>query len=298
MITTTEVGSRLDRLYFSRTVQALRIWSGQFGRLLLPTDCVACGAPDQVLCAGCRRRLRRATVRPVAAEETAESLPLDEAGLPLPVTAGGPYRRELSQAILAFKNHGRTELAQVLAVVLAAAVDAAAERAGGPVAAVLVQVPARGTSRRRRGYDPLQLLLARMERQDLLPAGLQLLPAVRPVATGKRLIRWRTSAGQKSLGRTARQRNVAGSMAVPPRYIPLIAGRGCLLVDDVLTTGATMAELARALRAAGGVPLGGAVLAAASAPAGHADAPSPPAPGGSGDREESAGNVGDKSSKG
>jgi predicted amidophosphoribosyltransferase len=149
--------------------------------------------------------------------------------------------------------------------------DAAAERAGRPAGAVLVQVPARGISRRRRGYDPLQLLLSRLERQGLLPAGLQLLPAVRPAASGKRLMRWRSPGGQKSLGRIARQRNVAGSMAVPPRYAPLIAGRGCLLVDDVLTTGATMAELARALRAAGGVPLGGAVLAAASALAGHAD---------------------------
>ncbi|MGM0929449.1 MAG: ComF family protein [Actinomycetota bacterium] len=275
MRTTTEVGGGLDRLYFSRAVQALRIWSGQFGRLLLPTDCVACGAPDHVLCAACRQRLRRSTLRPVAVEEAAESLPLDEAGQPLPVTAGGLYRRELSQAVLAFKNHGRTELAPVLAVALAGALDAAAERAGRPSDAVLVQVPARGTSRRRRGYDPLQLLLSRLERQGLLPAGLQLLPAVRPVASGKRLMRWTSPGGQKSLGRTARQRNVAGSMAVRPRYVPLIAGRGCLLVDDVLTTGATMAELARALRAAGGVPLGGAVLAAASAPAGHAGGPCP-----------------------
>jgi predicted amidophosphoribosyltransferase len=271
--TTTQVGRGLDRLYFRRAGQALRIWSGQFGRLLLPTDCVACGAPDHVLCAACRQRLRRSTLRPVAVEEAAESLPLDEAGQPLPVTAGGPYRRELSQAVLAFKNHGRTELAPVLAVALAGALDAAAERAGRPSGAVLVQVPARGNSRRRRGYDPLQLLLSRLERQGLLPAGLQLLPAVRPAGAGKRLMRGTSPGGQKSLGRTARQRNVAGSMAVPPRYVPLIAGRGCLLVDDVLTTGATMAELARALRAAGGVPLGGAVLAAASAPAAHTEAP-------------------------
>ena len=272
--TTTEVLSGLDRLYFSRAVQALRIWSGQFGRLLLPTECVACGAPDHVLCAACKQRLRRSTLRPVAVEEAAESLPLDEAGQPLPVTAGGPYQRELSQAVLAFKNHGRTELAPVLAVALAGALDAAAERAGRPAGAVLVQVPARGISRRRRGYDPLQLLLARLERQGLLPAGLQLLPAVRPVVSGKRRMRRTSPGGQKSLGRTARRRNVAGSMAVPLRYVPLVAGRGCLLVDDVLTTGATMAELARALRAAGGVPLGGAVLAAASAPAGHGGEPS------------------------
>ncbi|MEV7647980.1 phosphoribosyltransferase family protein [Arthrobacter sp. NPDC089319] len=274
MRTTAELGGGLDRLYFSRSVQALRIWSGQFGRLLLPTDCVACGAPDQVLCAACRQRLRRSTLRPVAVEEASESLPLDEAGRPLPVTAGGPYRRELSQAVLAFKNHGRTELAPVLAVALAGALDAAAERAGRPDGAVLVPVPGRGISRRRRGYDPLQLLLSRLERHGLLPAGVQLLPAVRPAGSGKRLMRWTSPGGQKSLGRTARQRNVAGSMAVPKRYVPQIAGRGCLLVDDVLTTGATMAELARALRAAGGVPLGGAVLAAASAPAGHADGPS------------------------
>lgn len=270
MRTTAEAAARLDRLYFSPAAQALRIWSGQFGRLLLPTDCVGCGAADHVLCAACRQRLRRSTVRPVPVEQEAESLPLDETGDPLPVTAGGPYRRELSQAVLAFKNHGRTELAPVLAAVLAGALDTAAERAGRPVAAALVQVPARGGSRRRRGYDPLQLLLSRLHRQGLLPAGLELLPAVRPVNSPHRMLRSRSPGAQKSLGRSARQRNVSGSMTVPPYFVPLIAGRECLLVDDVLTTGATMGELARALRAAGGHPLGGAVLAATSAPAGDA----------------------------
>ncbi|WP_281451147.1 phosphoribosyltransferase family protein [Paenarthrobacter nitroguajacolicus] len=73
--------------------------------------------------------------------------------------------------------------------------------------------------------------------------------------------------GQKGLGRGDRARKVRGSMRVRPTRIKLVRGRKCILVDDVLTTGATLSEAARAVGAAGGVVCGAVVLAATRPPA-------------------------------
>ncbi|GLB66917.1 hypothetical protein AHIS1636_13560 [Arthrobacter mangrovi] len=248
----------------------LRSWFAEFSHLVLPSDCVGCGAEDQVLCPRCRTALRAATVRPYRAEAGAESLPLIGGSLEevLPVVAAGRYRRELSQAVLAFKNHGRTDLAPVLVPALAAAIQAAAALAGGrPM--LLVPVPSRPSSRRRRGYDPLDLLLRGLQRRRLLPPGVMVrrLAAVRTPWRGQ-LRGVPGGSSQKSLGRSGRRRNVAFSMRLKRGAAGAVSGSVCIVVDDVLTTGATLAELTRVLAAAGGRVEAGVVLAATTAPAG------------------------------
>ncbi|MFD1213585.1 ComF family protein [Arthrobacter sp. GCM10027362] len=286
------LASALDEFYHRPAARVLRRWWSDFGRLILPTDCAGCSAPDESLCPDCRRRLRRATARPYRAEAGAESLPfLDDCpeDVPggfelhhrqiLPVVAAGRYRHELALAILAFKNHGRTGLAPVLAAALGRAVHEAAGqlRGAGAGPLLLVPVPSRPGTRRRRGYEPLGVLLHRLERHALLPPDTVLLPAVTiPVRPRARLHGLLGGPSQKALGRSARRRNVSGSMRVGPRFCRVLAGRSCLLVDDVLTTGATLAELARVVRQAGGRVVGGTVLAATSAPAGNPPAPHQP----------------------
>jgi predicted amidophosphoribosyltransferase len=71
----------------------------------------------------------------------------------------------------------------------------------------------------------------------------------------------RRVADQAHLGRAARAANLAGSMVVDSRWARVVDGAACVLVDDVVTTGATLAEGARALRSAGALH----VLAAACA---------------------------------
>ncbi len=262
-----------DAVYFHCAVQWVLRWITEFGHLVLPTECVSCGAEDHTLCPPCRGRLRRATVRPYRAEDGAESLPFVGADLSevLPVMAAGRYRHELSQTILAYKNKGRTDLLHALAPALAAAVHAAAHIDGCRPRVFLVPVPSRSSSRRRRGYDPLDLLLRRLERQRLLPPGLSVLRAacIRPgVARMARGIL--PAASQKSLGKFGRRRNVSSSMRIKRRYTALLPDRHCILVDDVLTTGATLAELNRALREAGAVVDAGVVVAATTAPSGMA----------------------------
>ena len=152
--------------------------------------------------------------------------------------------------IRALKEDGRTGLARALAPALRAAVDAAAERAGSGIRpgaddamrVVVVPVPTSRAAYRRRGFRVVDLVAKR---------------AAVPVA---RLLRpARVTADQRGLTRDARQRNVAGSMRATD-------AAGCrvlvLVLDDVATTGATLAEAARALRAAGAEVVGAAVIAA------------------------------------
>ena len=132
--------------------------------------------------------------------------------------------------VVAFKNEGRTGLAPPLAEALRAAVTAAVSGVEG-ADLLLVPMPRTRRSSVERGYDPVRLLLRRahLPHSDVL-----------------RLVR--LPGDQVRLGREARFANVERGTAA---RIPLTARR-VVLVDDVVTTGATLAEAARAVRAAGG----------------------------------------------
>ncbi|RIX28753.1 ComF family protein [Amnibacterium setariae] len=199
--------------------------AGLLQELVLPVDCTGCGLAGPALCAECRLRLRpQVSRRTVAGLRVASAL--DYAGVVQPV-------------VVAFKNEGRTGLAGPLAVALRAAVAAALDEVDGDG---LLLVPMARTRRSavERGYDPVRLLLrrARLPHADLL-----------------RLVR--RPRDQVRLGREERIANLERVMAARPAA----AGARVLLVDDVVTTGATLTEAARAVAAAGGRVVGAATLA-------------------------------------
>lgn len=224
--------------------------------LAVPVDCVCCGAEDFELCAACDRHLRRLTRDPFRAETGAPAL-MDIGGrVLLPVVAAGVYREELAQALLSFKRHGQRQLRSSLGRALSRAVLAAA---GEGQAVCFVPVPTSSAAYMKRGFSPVHLLLAEVARAT---------PGV-PVAdvlgkAGRAGLR--LAGGQKGLGRGARAKRVRGSMKVCRRAGARIAGRRCIIVDDVLTTGATLAEAARALHQAGAIVTGAVVLAATRPP--------------------------------
>lgn len=252
--------------------------------LAVPVECVCCGKEDRAICSGCERQVRLLTRHPFRAESTAPALVDTDGSIILPVVAAGIYREELAQSVLAFKRHGQGPLTGVLAKALARAVLAAA---GGTGNIWLVPVPSSGRAYRKRGFSPVHLLLKYfrfnnglegMNCQDVLRK-----TGVPTVAAGVR-------GGQKGLGRGDRARRVRNSMrAVRGPGRGGLAGRPCLIVDDVLTTGSTLAEAARALHEAGGVVRGAVVLAATRPPDAGPMSATSGGPHGAGDIEKNKG---------
>jgi len=108
-----------------------------------------------------------------------------------------------------------------------------------------VPVPLHPRRLRARGFSQAQALAAAARRAAPSPAG-----ALPPVDATV-LARVRATDEQAGLSRAARARNVHGAFAVSSRAAGRVAGRRVLLVDDVVTTGATAAACARALLGAG-----------------------------------------------
>lgn len=155
-----------------------------------------------------------------------------------PVFAALRYAGVTATALRQYKDAGRADLvsalAPALAVPLRAAVRAAASEGPEPVGVTVV--PSRARARRRRGRAPT----CELARAAVAGAGWP--PLVHP-----RLLVVREVADQAGLGRIGRRRNIAGAMLVPTRCHADVAGRSWVVVDDIVTTGATLAEVARVL---------------------------------------------------
>lgn len=145
--------------------------------------------------------------------------------------AAAPYEGVVREALHAFKFGGRRAMARPLG-------DLVVETLGDAMPAnveALVPVPLAPSRERDRGFNQAALLAERLGRRLAVP-----------VETGW-LRRTRATAPQTELSASARRANVRGAFSASPA----VAGRAVAVVDDVLTTGATAAECARALRAAG-----------------------------------------------
>ncbi len=217
------------------------IWLEKLQSTLFPPTCLLCTAPGAEgldLCTGCRAALPR---NAPACARCAE--PLTGAGGPVcgrclavpPAfdAAWVPFRyaHPLDALVRALKFHRRLAVARTLGALLA---DSAAARAA-PAPAALLPVPLHPARLRSRGFNQA----AEIARAAARRLGL-------PVLEGYAL-RVRATAAQSDLPRAARARNVAGAFALR-RPLPV---RHVALVDDVITTGQTLAALARALKAAG-----------------------------------------------
>jgi len=204
--------------------------------LFLPAACASCRsapAAGSGLCADCAADL--AALRPVLATPRARTAP--------PVVAAGPYAGTLADALNEYKERSRRELAPALGVLLGRALAVVAAEVPD---AVLVPVPPTRAARRARGFDHVAAACAGLGE---LRSCLRALP--RPDSVG-------LTPDQRD--RAARQ-----SLCVLPRRAAALAraGRPVILVDDIVTTGATLAAAAQALRAAGAVVPAAIAIAAA-----------------------------------
>ncbi|TXS76419.1 ComF family protein [Streptomyces sp. me109] len=239
----------------------MRAWWQDLTDLVLPAECGGCGRPRTVLCPECRAALSGAAPRRVRPDPAPRGLPV--------VHAAAPYEDEVRAALLAHKERGVLTLATPLGTALAGAVRAALghrrlpaplphgagsdgplKGKGGPPApgggrgpVLLIPVPSSRRSVRARGHDPA--------RRIALAAAGELRRAGAPVRVLAVLRQRRVVADQAGLNSRQRMSNLAGALEVATGGGRLLAGAGrVVLVDDLMTTGASLAEAARAVRVA------------------------------------------------
>ncbi|WP_234010456.1 ComF family protein [Streptomyces sp. SPB074] len=233
-------------------------WWSAIAELVLPAECLGCGSAGALVCGGCREVLDGKEARAVRPEPGPPGLP--------GVSAAVAYEGRVRTMVLAYKERGALGLAGPLGAALAAAVGQGGEARGvhgdgargaggfgrgrsggagaGPV--VLVPVPSARRAVRARGHDHVAGL-ARAAARRLRAEGraAHVLPALVPC---------REVRDQAGLGARERRANLAGALRVRAGALRLLREApphtAFVLVDDVMTTGATIAEAARALRAA------------------------------------------------
>lgn len=231
---------------------------GRAGRILaagldlaLPVECGGCRRPGTPWCPCCARRV---------IDDPLPVTPRVEVGAP--VWALGRYRGPLRSAVVELKEHRRTDLTGILGALLARGLVRLADTGAlGAVATcdrlAMIPAPTRVLSARRRGGDPVTAF-GRAAAQQLGPR-----VATVPLLATRAWVR--DSAGLGAGGRAA---NLAGGVVLvgrPPRLLsPGDTERvAVVLIDDVLTTGATAAEAIAVLRSQGIDVDGTVVLAAA-----------------------------------
>ena len=217
----------------------MRGWWQDLTDLVLPAECGGCGRPRTALCVECRDVLCRAVPCRVRPDPRPPGLPV--------VHAAAPYEDAVRAVLLAHKERGALALAGPLGVGLAGAVRAGlrcgarAGSPGGDAELLLVPVPSARGAVRARGHDPVR-------RIALAAAG-----ELRRSGTRARVLcvlrQRRAVADQSGLNSRQRQANLAGALEVTAGGGRLIAGGGrVVIVDDLMTTGASLAEAARAIR--------------------------------------------------
>lgn len=225
--------------------------------LVLPAHCVGCNAvieAHELLCPACAPALvavERACRRCGAADAPAPRCGPCEATPPPFERAWAPwlYGGPLALAIRQLKYHDATYLLRPLGRLLPALEGGAEGSRAAPL--LVVPVPLHRDQLVRRGYNQAALLARELARRARAPIDY------------RALLRVRATRPQVALGRGARERNVAGAFRACPERV---RGRHLVLVDDVITTGATAAACARALRRAGAAAVEVLALARAESP--------------------------------
>lgn len=225
----------------------LRRLANTFADLILPPSCVACQrrlAGHDSLCPACWRQID--FVRPPLCDRLGIPLPYDTGG-PLVSAAAVAHPPDFARArVVALYNGLMRDLIHDLKYRDAHHARRLFGRwlcqAGHELIAgcdVVVAVPLARRRMLMRRFNQSQILANEVGRLAHKP--------VAPLA----LLRTRATRSQVGLSRSERERNVSGAFALRPGQAARISGKAVLLVDDVITTGATASAAARVLLKAG-----------------------------------------------
>ena len=246
-------GQYIDPMMLSRLLQAARYSA----RIALPTQCAIChGWGNDRICVACRRQFGAQVTRcERCALRVPDSIAVCGACLRSPppydsALAALDYAHPWDRLIAPFKFHAALDLAPALARCLA---DAWTQRQL-PHPGLLLPVPLSAQRQRERGYNQSWEIVRRLARMLACPADASL------------LLRIKDTPHQLALPVERRAANVRSAFAVEPTRRAELRGRKVTVVDDVLTTGATAAELTGVLRQAGAAEVHLWVLARTPAP--------------------------------
>ena len=224
--------------------------------LTLSRACVACGSVGSLLCSTCKASLIKVRRHEVRRHEVCRhevrrrgEAPVGRPASMPPIIVASTYDGAAQRAIIAHKEHGVLGLTPVLGSMLAVSIAVLGE---GPF--VIVAIPPHADAIRRRGIDTLGAIADRAA-GELRAAGwaAQVIPVLR-----------RQADGGRHVGRSAHERRSAvhAAFAVDERMLRRITqGVALIVVDDVVTTGATVWEAVHTLRASGLVVEGIAAVA-------------------------------------
>lgn len=223
--------------------------------ILSPTRCASCERPGTLLCDRCRNAMVRvdassacprcgAPFGDLLCTECRELEMASDRCLAATVFDGVPAR-----LIRAYKDAGERRLAPIIAELMLDAASIAEEQVGGHwngllrSADAVTFVPATSMAFQRRGFDHMEAVACAFSERS----GIPLLDALAK----------RGRSDQRALGRSGRREQARGAYQV----VANVSGRRLLLLDDVITTGATISSAADALKQAGAAHVDGLALA-------------------------------------
>ena len=217
--------------------------------LLLPRECALCAGvlePAESaagICVECARSLPGADAPRCAVcglrNGTAHCPSCGAGAASIPTLVCCDYAPPADRLVTAFKHGRRLALGRAIGAAMAARLEAYRQGRALPSGTALLAVPIAPSRLAGRGFDPTALLARRIGACSGLP-----------VASAG-LARIRDTRPQPGLARASRRDNLHGAM----RGSPALAGRTLVLVDDIITSGATIREAERAALAAGGRPV-------------------------------------------
>ena len=207
---------------------------------ILPPTCPGCGREGYLICESCMSYLFRRLDEPAGVPiGLPSSRPAGIVQLEWCASYAGPARACLH----ALKYDGERRLVDPLSRLMAAR-----WRRAGIGGDVLVPVPVHPARRRHRGFDQAELLARGVGRSLGIPVASAVARATRTTA-------------QHHLGRRARATNVGRAFAAAPNAVPQVRGRWVVLIDDLTTTGATLAGCAAVLYESGAASVSALALA-------------------------------------